>query len=144
MLQLLRLYPKLLIIEFNILIFICKFCFLESFICICRNISSEIYGTFAIFSVKLTLSMQIIGFFVRFLSSLVWIQMYRLGVSFGDSAVPREADFDLRNCFLSPAIPAIVRYSSVCDDILGGSIYHPVHYLSLFEDGQDNGYSSGV
>ncbi|PSR86927.1 Potassium transport system protein kup [Actinidia chinensis var. chinensis] len=107
------------------------------------NISSEIYGTFAIFSVKLTLSMQIIGFFVRLFSSLVWVQMYRLGVSFVDSAVPRESDFDVRNSFLSPATPAIVRDSSVCDDIIGGSIYDPVHYSSLFEDGQDNGYSSG-
>ena len=70
--------------------------------------------------------------------------MYRLGVSFVDSAIPREADFDVRNSFLSPATPAIVRDSSVCDDILGGSIYDPVHYSSLFEDGQDNGYSSGV
>ncbi|GFZ18131.1 hypothetical protein Acr_26g0014000 [Actinidia rufa] len=59
------------------------------------------------------------------------------------TVVPREADFDLRNSFLSPAIPAMVRDSSVCDDILGGSIYHPVHYSSLFVDDQDNGYSSG-
>lgn len=44
------------------------------------NISSEIYGTYVIFSVKLSLAMQIIGFVVRLSSSLLWVQMYRLGV----------------------------------------------------------------
>ncbi|XAR59911.1 hypothetical protein NMG60_11033087 [Bertholletia excelsa] len=108
------------------------------------NISSEIYGAYVIFSVRLTLSMQIIGFSVRSLSSLLWVQMYRLGVSYVDSAAPREADFDMRNSFLSPATPATVRRSSECDDVLGGSIYDPVYYSSLFEDGQGNGYSYGA
>uniref|UniRef100_A0A5B7BZA2 Uncharacterized protein n=1 Tax=Davidia involucrata TaxID=16924 RepID=A0A5B7BZA2_DAVIN len=107
------------------------------------NISSEIYGTFAIFSVKLTLSMQIIGFSVRLSSSFLWIQMYKLGVSYVDSSAPREADFDLRNSFLNPATPDIVRRSSDCGDVLGGSIYDPVYYSSLFEDSQDNEYSYG-
>ncbi|KAL6966209.1 hypothetical protein U1Q18_031987 [Sarracenia purpurea var. burkii] len=107
------------------------------------SISSEIYGTFVIFSVKLTLSMQIIGFFVRLLSSLLWAQMYRLGVSFMDRSVSRETDFETRNSFLSPATSAAVRHSSECDDVLGGSIYDPVHYSALFEDGQDNGYAYG-
>ncbi|KAK9273726.1 hypothetical protein L1049_018536 [Liquidambar formosana] len=107
------------------------------------NISSKDYGIFFIFSLKLTLSMQIVGFFVRLSSSLLWIQMYRLGVSHLDAAVSREADFDLRNSFLNPATPAVVRQSSDSDDVLGGSIYDPAYYSSLFEDGQDNGYSYG-
>ncbi|GFY99005.1 hypothetical protein Acr_13g0004060 [Actinidia rufa] len=102
------------------------------------HISSEIYGHFVIFSVKLALSMQIIGFSVRLLSSSLWIQMYRLGVSYVDSSAPREADSDMRNIFLGPpATPAIVGHSD-SDDVLGGSIYDPVYYSSLFEDGQDN------
>ncbi|CAK9165902.1 unnamed protein product, partial [Ilex paraguariensis] len=108
-----------------------------------KNISSEIYGSFVIFSVKLTLSMQIIGFYVRVSSSLLWIQMYRLGVSYVDSSVPREADADIRNSFLNPATPSVVRHSSGSDDVLGGSIYNPAYYSSLFEDGKDHGYSYG-
>ncbi|KAF3444372.1 hypothetical protein FNV43_RR14064 [Rhamnella rubrinervis] len=102
------------------------------------NISSGNYGTFFIFSVKLTLVMQIIGFSVRLSSSLLWIQIYRLGISYVDTTVPREADFDLRNSFLSPATPAVVRQTSGSDDVLGGSIYDPAYYSSLFEDGRDN------
>ncbi|MCD7456869.1 hypothetical protein HAX54_033390 [Datura stramonium] len=97
------------------------------------NISSEIYGTFVIFSVKLTLSMQIIGFCVRLSSSLLWIQMYKLGVSYIDCSVPREADTDMRNSFLNPATP-ITRQPSHSDDALGGSVYDPAYYSSLFED----------
>uniref|UniRef100_A0A5B6ZG53 Uncharacterized protein n=2 Tax=Davidia involucrata TaxID=16924 RepID=A0A5B6ZG53_DAVIN len=107
------------------------------------NISSKIYGTFVIFSVKLTLSMQIIGFSVRLSSSLLWIQMYKLGVSYVDSSAPREADFDLRNSFINPATPDIGRRSSDSGDALGGSIYDPVYYSSLFEDDKGNGYSYG-
>ncbi|XP_048327547.1 uncharacterized protein LOC107419349 isoform X2 [Ziziphus jujuba] len=102
------------------------------------NISSGNYGTFFIFSVKVTLVMQVIGFSVRLSSSLLWIQIYRLGVSYVDTTVPRETDFDLRNSFLSPATPAVVRQTSGSDDVLGGSIYDPAYYSSLFEDGQDN------
>ncbi|KAK2641562.1 hypothetical protein Ddye_023325 [Dipteronia dyeriana] len=102
------------------------------------NISSTTYGSFFIFSVRLTMAMQIIGFSVRLSSSLLWIQIYRLGVSSVD-ATPRDADFDLRNSFLSPATPAVVgRQISEFDDVLGGSIYDPTYYSSLFEDGQDN------
>ncbi|XP_057472868.1 uncharacterized protein LOC130761397 isoform X2 [Actinidia eriantha] len=106
------------------------------------HISSEIYGNFVIFSVKLALSMQIIGFSVRLLSSSLWVQMYRLGVSYVDSSAPREADSDMRNSFLSPATPAIARHSD-SNDILGGSIYDPVYYSSLFEDGQDKSFLYG-
>ncbi|XP_019055599.1 PREDICTED: uncharacterized protein LOC104611176 isoform X2 [Nelumbo nucifera] len=102
------------------------------------NISSKKYGGFFIFSVRLTLSMQIIGFCVRLASSSLWIQMYRLGISSEESAFSQEADYDLRNSFLSP--PAIVCQSSDSDGILGGSIYDPAYYSSLFEDAQENGY----
>ncbi|KAG5631291.1 hypothetical protein H5410_003008 [Solanum commersonii] len=104
-----------------------------------KNISSGIYGTFVIFSVKLTLSMQIIGFCVRLSSSLLWIQMYKLGVSYIDCSVPREADSDMRNSFLNPATP-LTRQPSNSDDALGGSVYDPAYYSSLFEDGKDETY----
>lgn len=107
------------------------------------NISSETYGTYIIFSVKLTLWMEIIGFWVRLLSSILWVQMYRLGVSYIDGSALREADSDLRNSFLSPVTAAIARRTPECDEALGGSIYDPTYYSSLFEDGQDNVYSLG-
>ncbi|XP_024983763.1 uncharacterized protein LOC112519750 [Cynara cardunculus var. scolymus] len=103
------------------------------------DISSEIYGELAIFSVRLTLLMQIIGFMVRSSSSLLWIQMYRLGPSLVDSTVPRDGDLDLRNSFMSPATPPVVRRTSGSADLLGGSIYDPAYYSSLFSDNQDEG-----
>ncbi|XP_050277670.1 nuclear pore complex protein NUP214-like isoform X1 [Quercus robur] len=106
------------------------------------NISSEDYGIFVIFSLKLALAMQIIGFTVRLSSSLLWIQIYRLGVSYVDTTGYREADYDLRNSFLSPATPAVVRQPSNSDYILGGSISDPAYYSSLFE-GQENRCSHG-
>lgn len=107
------------------------------------NISLEMYGKLVIFSVKLTLSMQIVGFSVRLSSSLLWIQMYRLGVSHVNNTNPQDADLDLRNSFINPATPAVVRQPSGSDDVLGGSIYDPAYYSSLFEDGQEDGYSFG-
>ncbi|GMH12803.1 hypothetical protein Nepgr_014644 [Nepenthes gracilis] len=105
------------------------------------HISYEDYGVFFIFSLKLALSMQIVGFLVRLSSSLLWVQMYRLGVSHVQSTASREADFDSRNSFLNPATPAIVRQSSDYEDPIGGSIYDPAYYSSLFEIDEDNGCS---
>ncbi|KAF7001041.1 hypothetical protein CFC21_016792 [Triticum aestivum] len=95
----------------------------------------EKYGQLFVFSLRLALWMQTIGFSVRFLSSFIWIQMYRLGVS---SSTPTyyEAN-DARNSFLSPRSNS-VRRGSMADDILGGSIYDPSYYSSLFEDVRNN------
>ena len=82
--------------------------------------------------------MQIIGFSVRLSSTLLWIQIYRLGASYVDATASRETDFDLRNSFLSPPTPAVARQSSGSDEVLGGSIYDPAYYSSLFEDGREN------
>ncbi|XP_073064686.1 uncharacterized protein [Primulina eburnea] len=68
---------------------------------------SETFGTFVTFSVKLTLTMQIIGFSV------------------------------------SPPTPSVVRRPSGSDDAIGGSIYDPAYYSSLFEDGKDESYLCG-
>ncbi|KAG8387401.1 hypothetical protein BUALT_Bualt02G0017700 [Buddleja alternifolia] len=106
------------------------------------RIPSEIYGTFVSISVKLTFAMQIMGFSVRLSSSLLWMQMYRLGVSYIDNSVPRDTEADLRNSFLSPATP-IIRRPSGSDDVVGGSIYDPAYYSSLFEDGRDDTCSYG-
>lgn len=102
--------------------------------------SSEIHGKFAIISVKVTLIMQVIGFSVRSSSSLLWIQMYRLGSSLVDSTYPQDGDQDLRNSFINPATPSFVRPTSGSSDVLGGSIYDPVYYSSLFSDNQDDGF----
>ncbi|XVE78734.1 hypothetical protein DITRI_Ditri14bG0002400 [Diplodiscus trichospermus] len=104
-------------------------------------------GVLFIFSVRLTLAMEIAGFCVRLCSSLLWIQIYRLGVSCVDSAIaPRDPDFDLRNSFLSPATPSnsLLRQCSHndSDDSLGGAIYDPAYYSSLFEDRQQHNRNS--
>ncbi|PIN18621.1 hypothetical protein CDL12_08709 [Handroanthus impetiginosus] len=107
------------------------------------HIPSEVYGTFVSFSVKLTLAMQILGFSVRLSSSLLWMQMYRLGASTLDNSVPRDTDVDLRNSFLSPASHSMVRRTSDSDEVVGGSIYDPAYYSSLFEDGRDDAFLYG-
>ncbi|KAL6200816.1 hypothetical protein ACLB2K_030597 [Fragaria x ananassa] len=103
------------------------------------------YTALYIFSVKLTLVMQIIGFSIRFSSSFLWIQIYRLGLSYvvEPAPTPRDADFDLRNSFLSPTTPtpAVIRQTSDSSDALGGSIYDPAYYSTLFEEGQGKCYS---
>ncbi|XP_022754378.1 uncharacterized protein LOC111302803 isoform X2 [Durio zibethinus] len=115
------------------------------------NMSSESEresrGMLFIFSVRLTLVMEIMGFCVRFWSSLLWIQIYRLGVSYVDCpTAPRDPDFDLRNSFLSPATPSnsILRQCSHndSDDALGGAIYDPAYYTSLFEGRQQHNRNS--
>ncbi|XP_010257725.1 PREDICTED: uncharacterized protein LOC104597710 [Nelumbo nucifera] len=103
------------------------------------NISPKNYGAFFVFSLRLALFMQIVGFCVRVASSLLWIRMYKLGASYEDNALSREADSDLRNSFLNPPAHIMVRQNSDCDVFLGGSIYDPAYYSSLFEDAQENG-----
>ncbi|KAK6145049.1 hypothetical protein DH2020_021869 [Rehmannia glutinosa] len=109
--------------------------FCSIFLDLSWNIPPEFYGAFGGFLVKLTLAMQIIGFSVRLSSSLLWIQMYRLGSSNIDNSGARDTDADLRNSFLNPATP-IARIPSGCDDVVGGSIYDPAYYSSLFEKRQ--------
>ncbi|KAL8130494.1 hypothetical protein V2J09_019649 [Rumex salicifolius] len=106
------------------------------------HISSEDYGVLFIFSVKLALSMQIIAFSVRFSSSFLWMRMYRLGASHGQSALSQETDYDMRTSFLNPTTPEINRQISDPENQLGGSIYDPPHYSSLFEVVPENRYSS--
>ncbi|XP_039043456.1 uncharacterized protein LOC120182595 [Hibiscus syriacus] len=86
-----------------------------------------------VFSLRLTLAMEILGSCVRFFSSLLWIQIYRLGVSYVDSCANlREPDFDVRNSFLNP--PTLLnsrqRSNSDSDDAVGS------HYSPLLEDRQ--------
>ncbi|XP_078437646.1 uncharacterized protein LOC144708266 [Wolffia australiana] len=103
------------------------------------NISSskENLSRAVIFSVRLTLCMQIISIFARWCSGFLWVQMYRLGVSLVDSSAYREADSDSKNSFLNPPVLEPCRQLSIADDFLGGSIYDPAYYSSLFEDGQE-------
>ncbi|XP_048612884.1 uncharacterized protein LOC106440593 isoform X2 [Brassica napus] len=66
------------------------------------NISSEMYKALYIFSVKLTMAMEIAGFVVRLSSSLLWFQIYRLGASIVDTSLPRRSDSDSQNSFVDP------------------------------------------
>lgn len=83
--------------------------------------------------------MQIIGFSFRILSSFVWVQMYRLGAS-SENTNPsyHDTEYDARNSFLNQA-GGVARENSISDEILGGSIYDPAYYSSLFKDVRDNG-----
>ncbi|KAH0927336.1 LOW QUALITY PROTEIN: hypothetical protein HID58_019592 [Brassica napus] len=55
------------------------------------NISSEMYKALYIFSVKLTMAMEIAGFVI-----------YRLGASIVDTSLPRRSDSDSQNSFVDP------------------------------------------
>lgn len=59
--------------------------------------------------------------------------MYRLGPSLVDSMVIRDADLDLRNSFMSPTTPRVVKTGSI------DSINDPGFFSSLFSDNQDEG-----
>jgi hypothetical protein len=62
--------------------------------------------------------------------------MYRLGPS-SNTPTYFDANHEVRNSFLSPKSDS-VRRNSMADDILGGSIYDPSYYSSLFEDVRNN------
>ncbi|KAF3330860.1 hypothetical protein FCM35_KLT04214 [Carex littledalei] len=100
---------------------------------------NEKYGALVVFSIQLALWMQIIGFSFRILSSFVWVQMYRLGAS-SENTNPsyHDTEYDARNSFLNRA-GGVARENSISDEILGGSIYDPAYYSSLFKDVRDNG-----
>lgn len=114
------------------------------------------YQALYIFSVKLTMAMEIAGFVVRLSSSLLWFQIYRLGASIIDTSFPCQSDSDLRNSFLEPPLlarqrsrdpelrnsflepPAIAKQRSRSDEILGDSIHEPACYTPLFDGGQSD------
>ncbi|KAM5582203.1 hypothetical protein ABKV19_002560 [Rosa sericea] len=133
---------------YAVLLFCAIFLDIFWFILFCHEIwilTPGDYTALYIFSIKLTLVMQIIGFSIRFSSSFLWIQIYRLGLSYvvEPAPTPRDADFDLRNSFLSPTAPtpAVLRQTSDSSDALGGSIYDPAYYSSLFEESQGKCFS---
>ncbi|KAI3851703.1 hypothetical protein MKX03_022348 [Papaver bracteatum] len=95
------------------------------------HVSSEMYGIYFIFSLRLALWMQIAAFSIRLFSSLLWFQMYRLG--------PSSTDFDVRNSFMNPSVSAIGRQSSISSTISGFPLSDPAYYSALFEDAQENG-----
>lgn len=102
-----------------------------------RNITpDQKFGVLLVFSLRLALWMEIIGFSVRFLSSFLWIQMYRLGVATVANTIYR-ADYSVTNSFVNPPTSEVMRQNSNSDEILGGSIYDPAYYSSLFEDSQE-------
>lgn len=103
-----------------------------------RNLTyNENYGPFFVFSLRLAFSMQIIGFSIRLLSSLLWIQMYRLGPLSGGSVSYHEPFY--RRSFLTSSIDDVVRQSSLSDNILGSYVRIASPYMPLFEDA---GYAS--
>ncbi|CAA7016351.1 unnamed protein product [Microthlaspi erraticum] len=116
------------------------------------NISSEMYQALYIFSVKLTMAMEIAGFVVRLSSSLLWFQIYRLGASVVDTSLPRLSDSYMRNSFSDPPVLgsdsdlrngllepfAMAKQRSRSDEILGDSIEELAYHNPPFEDCQNN------
>ncbi|XP_059069381.1 uncharacterized protein LOC131038356 isoform X2 [Cryptomeria japonica] len=102
------------------------------------------YGKFSVLSVKVVFWMQTIGFSVRMISSIVWFQMYRLGVSSVNTALYQSADLESRGAFLHVSSPVPARQTSLSDEVLGGSIYDPAYYSSLFQDTADLGPSPEI
>ena len=101
--------------------------------------------------------MQITGFIARFVSSFIWLKMYRLGIDQGDIYRPVDVEArawsfgnfspsnsrwssgnfspsNSRGSFgnFSPSNLRQARQSSLSDEVLGGSIYNPTYYSSLF------------
>lgn len=100
------------------------------------------FGKFTAFSLQVVLSMQITGFIVRFFSAFVWLQMFWLGLQEQGVYQPlgAEANFGRVGTFgiFSPvSSPRTSRQSSLNDEVLGGSIYNPGHYSSLFSSSDD-------
>lgn len=115
------------------------------------------YQSLYVFSVKLTMAMEIAGFVVRLSSSLLWFQIYRLGASVVDTSLPRQSDSHLRNSFLDPPLlgrqcsrdsdlrngllepcATIAKQYSRSDEILGDSIDEPAYHTPPFEDCQND------
>ncbi len=95
-------------------------------------------GKFGTISVKLTFWMQASGSVLRFVSVLVWVKMYRLGMATDTASLYQPVDFEGRIENLgnfspevqSPATASSVRRSLLSNEILGGSIYDPAVYSS--------------
>jgi hypothetical protein len=90
---------------------------------------------FGTFSVKLMFWMQATGSGLRFLSSFLWCQMYRLGAISGTLATLQPVDFDARNSILGSYNLGNVRLGDDTfeSEAIGGSIYDRAAFSSLFE-----------
>lgn len=116
---------------------------------LCRNISSAKYGAILAFCVKLTLWMQIISFCVRSLSSLLWIQMYRLGAAVLETTDIQET-YNLNLNLKSNSMDSISSepsgsgFCSTFNAAYNGPVDDPSQYRSLFEDAQDQRYIEKV
>nr|XP_024395188.1 uncharacterized protein LOC112291662 isoform X1 [Physcomitrium patens] len=90
-------------------------------------------GKFGVFSLKLMFWMQATGSGLRFISSFLWCQMYRLGAISGTLAAQQPVDFDASTSILGAY--SLDDYSLRVDtepDMVGGSIYDRAAYSSLF------------
>lgn len=104
----------------------------------CRYFGKETtQGKVTVFSTQLTFWMQTTSFCLRLLSSFLWLQMYRIGAHADDRELYQPVDFDGRIgglSFLTPdSTPAASREPSQTNENIGGSIYNPAAFSSLFE-----------
>eukprot|EP00249_Psilotum_nudum_P007909 c20904_g1_i1 orf=324-1010(-) len=102
-----------------------------------------IFAKLSVFSIQLVFWMQIGGFAVRFFSAFLWLQMYRLGASTDHGYLYQPIDFEGRigiTGFFTPGSSprTTPRQSSLGEEVLGGSIYNPTYYASLFRPPHDS------
>lgn len=88
-------------------------------------------GKFGMFSIKLVFLMQATGCALRFVSSCLWIRIYRIGAATDTSSRYQPVEFSRRItnlgafCPASASIAINARSTSMSDALLGGAIYHP-------------------
>ncbi|CAM6099617.1 unnamed protein product [Calypogeia fissa] len=93
------------------------------------------YRELSVFSVWIVFSMQVASSALRLLSSLFWVQMYRLGAQTDTSAMYQPVDFEGRiSTFELPNDrPSPSHAVSMSEEILGGSIYNPATFSTVFQ-----------
>jgi uncharacterized membrane protein len=118
-----------------------------------RNFTKESpLGKFGTISVKITFWMQASGSVLRFVSVLVWLKMYRLGMATDTASLYQPVDFEGRIENLgnfspevqSPVTASSVRRSLLSNEILGGSIYDPAVYSSHLQFTDEPYFSTEV
>ncbi|KAJ7524898.1 hypothetical protein O6H91_17G026800 [Diphasiastrum complanatum] len=93
------------------------------------------FGKFWELPLRIVLWMQSISFGLHFVSSFIWLMMYRIGLRTDYPAMYQPVDFDGRigNLFIhSSSLSALP--ADIDEEVLGGSIYDPAYYYSLFPD----------
>lgn len=104
------------------------------------------FRDFSVFSIWIVFSAQVASCTLRFLSSLFWVQMYRLGAAIDTSSMYQPVDFEGRiSTFgLQNDRPSPSHAVSISEEILGGSIYNPSTFSSLLHFTDEPYFGTGA